>query len=170
MRFRPTEAPSGHQELLFDQGAERVGSLTAAARPHDDPFGLHAGNAVLSRKVADLIGLTTSDQAPPASVRSVIRHGDAIRHGDGTFPLARDPGVQCYHNRTLTRLNLQIKSSSLGMIAPLDANAKFATARCPHSPVHIPPVVVLPLIPPPHDRGTILAKTADRLMAGRAPV
>ena len=68
--------PSGHQELLFDQGAERVGSLTAATRPPDDPFGLRSGNAVLSSKVADLIGLTTSHPAaaPPASIWSVIRH------------------------------------------------------------------------------------------------
>lgn len=80
-RVRPfgrpcTEAPSGRQELLFNQGAERVGSLTAATRPPDDPFGLRSGNSVLSSKVADLIGLTTSHPAAPrpASIRSVIKH------------------------------------------------------------------------------------------------
>src|SRR6266550_3773758 len=76
MTLKCCEAPSGHQELLLNQGAERVGSLTAAVRTPDDPFGLRARNAVLSSKVADLIGLTTSHPAAArrASIRSVIRH------------------------------------------------------------------------------------------------
>ena len=66
--------------MIFDQDADRVGSLTVAARPPDDPFGLRAGNAVLSSKVADLVGLTSghAPAVPPASIRLVIGHGTLL--------------------------------------------------------------------------------------------
>lgn len=80
IRSPSAEAPSRHQELTFDQDAERVGSLTVAARSPDDPFGLRAGNAVLSSEVADLVGSTTGHPpaVPPASIRSVIGHGTLL--------------------------------------------------------------------------------------------
>jgi len=71
---KPAALPrSGDQDLLFYKGPDRVSELTATARSPDDSFGLRAGNAVLSSKVADLIGLTTS-HAAASSVASSIRH------------------------------------------------------------------------------------------------
>jgi len=80
---------SGHQELLFDQGAERVGSRSVAARPPDDPFSLGAGNGVPSSKVADVIGLISSHPPAVASVRSVIRHGNFSSWLSHEFVLAK---------------------------------------------------------------------------------
>src|SRR5262245_21885232 len=64
-------------------------SFTAATRPPDDPFGLRAGNAVLSCKVDDLIGTSHAHAEPPPCVRSVSRYGRPIglRHIRARLPM-----------------------------------------------------------------------------------
>jgi hypothetical protein len=101
---------------------------------------------VLSSKDADLIGASHAAAEPPASIRSLTRHG--------TFLLAR--ALRCTDGPTRdersTRLNLRIKNSHFGTIAAVDVKAKFATARCLHPPCTFTPGRAPPRHPR-HDRG-----------------